>query len=177
MFVTDRVVDASGLAPIYKSGKFDGIFGLGWGVLSVTKAPPPVVLWKQRGLIPRAMFAIRLSKDPHDVSDTIFTLKAINTAPAPTHIAKITRTTPHTPTHPHTLHSGRRVNDWRLQPHTCDGPRHLGSRYQEGLVGKRHSVSVVSETENAQTVAIDKISYGIHPVTGHDELLEGIVGE
>eukprot|EP01053_Blabericola_migrator_P002276 Blabericola_migrator_1__2275@NODE_162_length_12453_cov_160_380914_g139_i1_p8_GENE_NODE_162_length_12453_cov_160_380914_g139_i1NODE_162_length_12453_cov_160_380914_g139_i1_p8_ORF_typecomplete_len101_score10_90Asp/PF00026_23/1_1e18_NODE_162_length_12453_cov_160_380914_g139_i180478349 len=66
MFVTDRVVDASGLAPIYKSGKFDGIFGLGWGVLSVTKAPPPVVLWKQRGLIPRAMFAIRLSKDPHD---------------------------------------------------------------------------------------------------------------
>eukprot|EP00607_Mallomonas_marina_P009793 CAMPEP_0182419564 /NCGR_PEP_ID=MMETSP1167-20130531/3990_1 /TAXON_ID=2988 /ORGANISM="Mallomonas Sp, Strain CCMP3275" /LENGTH=356 /DNA_ID=CAMNT_0024594549 /DNA_START=179 /DNA_END=1249 /DNA_ORIENTATION=+ len=62
-----EVEDASGLGLAYQIGKFDGIFGLAFRILSVNKTPTPIENLYSNGIIEKAQFAFFLgTKDGDD---------------------------------------------------------------------------------------------------------------
>ncbi|RYD65414.1 MAG: hypothetical protein EOP84_31955 [Verrucomicrobiaceae bacterium] len=58
-----EVTDASGLGAAYKLGKFDGILGLAFPVLSVNKVPTPFQNLVEQGTIDTAQFAFYLGNN------------------------------------------------------------------------------------------------------------------
>lgn len=56
-----EVVDASGLGAAYKLGKFDGILGLAFPILSVNNVPTPFQNAVEQGLVDTAEFSFYLS--------------------------------------------------------------------------------------------------------------------
>lgn len=61
-----EVTDVSGLGAAYKMGKFDGILGLAFGVLSVNKVPTAFENLVSQGLITNAEFAFYLGNSALD---------------------------------------------------------------------------------------------------------------
>lgn len=66
-----QVTDASGLGAAYKLGKFDGILGMGFGVLSVNKVPTPFSNLVSQGLIDTAQFAFYLGNSFTDKGELV----------------------------------------------------------------------------------------------------------
>lgn len=61
-----EVTDASGLGAAYKLGKFDGILGLAFPVLSVNKVPTAFQNLVEQGLVSNAQFAFYLGNSRSD---------------------------------------------------------------------------------------------------------------
>jgi hypothetical protein len=72
-----EVTDASGLGAAYKLGKFDGILGLAFPVLSVNKVPTAFQNLLEQSLIPQGQFAFYLGNSRTDFGE--LTLGGVNT--------------------------------------------------------------------------------------------------
>eukprot|EP01041_Mallomonas_annulata_P014095 gene14095-29989_t len=66
-----EVTDASGLGLAYKVGKFDGIFGLAFPILSVNKIPTPIENLISAKIIDKAQFAFYLGKENGDKGELV----------------------------------------------------------------------------------------------------------
>lgn len=64
-----EVTDVSGLGAAYKAGKFDGILGLAFPVLSVNKVPTAFENVVNQGLVTKAEFAFYLGNSATDVGE------------------------------------------------------------------------------------------------------------
>jgi len=64
-----EVTDASGLGGAYKLGKFDGILGLAFPVLSVNKVPTGFQNLVDQGLVDQGMFAFYLGNSAKDLGE------------------------------------------------------------------------------------------------------------
>jgi len=67
-----EVTDASGLGAAYSLGKFDGILGLAWPVLSVNKVPTVFQSMYEQGLVPENQFAFYLGNSKTDLGELMF---------------------------------------------------------------------------------------------------------
>lgn len=72
-----EVTDASGLGGAYKLGKFDGILGLAFPVLSVNKVPTAFQNLVEQGLVEKGQFAFYLGNSRTDLGE--LTLGGYNT--------------------------------------------------------------------------------------------------
>jgi len=66
-----EVTDASGLGAAYKLGKFDGILGMAFGVLSVNSVTTPFDNLVSQGLVDTAQFAFYLGNSPTDKGELV----------------------------------------------------------------------------------------------------------
>lgn len=64
-----EVTDATGLGAAYKLGKFDGILGLAFPILSVNKVTPPFYNLVSQGLVDNAEFAFYLGDSRTDFGE------------------------------------------------------------------------------------------------------------
>jgi hypothetical protein len=67
-----EVTDASGLGAAYKAGKFDGILGLAFPILSVNKVPTVFENMVSQGLVEDSVFAFYLGKDDGEDGELMF---------------------------------------------------------------------------------------------------------
>jgi len=67
-----EVTDASGLGAAYALGKFDGILGLAFPVLSVNKVPTPFENMCEQGLVDECVFAFYLGNSEEDLGELTF---------------------------------------------------------------------------------------------------------